>query len=68
MAEKILPPGVKYAKEADVSAEMFRIGSNLQQGLGTGAKQQTIENLLVVEHQSGQLMREREDHMHIGNR
>ena len=66
--EKILSPGVQHAEKADVSAKMFRIGRNLQQGLGTGAKQQTVENLLVVKHQSGQLMRQREDHMHIGNR
>ena len=39
-----------------------------KQGLGTGAKQQTVQNLLVVEHQGSQLMRKREDYMHIGNR
>jgi hypothetical protein len=30
MMEEILPPGVEHAEQADVSAEVFGIGGNLQ--------------------------------------
>ena len=66
--EKILSPGMEHTKKADVSTKMFGIGRNLQQGRGTGVKQQTVQNLLVVKHQGSQLMRQREDHMHIARR
>jgi hypothetical protein len=49
VVKKILSPGVEHAKEADVRAKMFGISCNLQQSRGTGAKQQTIQNLLIVE-------------------
>lgn len=68
MMEKILPPGVEHAEKADVSAEVFRIGGNLQQTCGTGAEQQSVNNLLVVECQRRQLMGKCEDHMHVGDR
>ena len=68
MMEKILSPGVEHAKKTDVGSKVFWIGRNFQQSRSTGAEQQTIESLFVVEHQWRQLMRQREDHMHIGNR
>jgi hypothetical protein len=45
-----------------------RISGHLLQGLGTGAEQEVIENLLVLQRQWGELVRESEDNMDIGNR
>jgi hypothetical protein len=55
-------------KEANVGSEVARISCNLEQGLGTGAEQEIIEDLLVLQRQWGELVRESEDNMDIGNR
>ena len=36
MGLQVLPPGVKHTQEADVRAEMFRIGGHLFQRRGAG--------------------------------
>jgi len=55
-------------KEADVGSQVARISGYLLQGLGTGAEQEVIENLLVLQRQWGELVRESEDNMDIGHR
>jgi hypothetical protein len=45
-----------------------RISCYLEQGLGTGAEQEVIEDLLVLQRQWGELVRQSEDNMDIGNR
>jgi hypothetical protein len=45
-----------------------RISGHLEQGLGTGAEQEVIENLLVLQRQWGELVRQGKDNMDIGNR
>jgi hypothetical protein len=45
-----------------------RISCYLEQSFGTGAEQEVIENLLVLQRQWGELVRESEDNMDIGNR
>ncbi len=39
MVEQILAPGVQHAEEADLGAEVFRIGGDLQKAVRTGAEQ-----------------------------
>ena len=51
MMLKVLSPGVKHTQEADLRAEMFRIGRDLQQGGGTGAEQEVVDDLLVLQSQ-----------------
>jgi hypothetical protein len=48
MKEQILPPRMKNRKEADVGAEMFRVGRNPQQGLGGGAEENAEQGFLVA--------------------
>ena len=48
---KILPPGVEHTQEADLRAKMLRIGGDLQQGCGTGAEQEVVDDLLVLQGQ-----------------
>ena len=68
MMSQVLRPGVQHSKHADASAEMARIGGDLQQGLGSGTKQQVIKQTLVAECERRQLRGHGEDHMGIGHR
>jgi hypothetical protein len=43
-----LAPGVKHAEETDLRAEMPGVSRNLQQSGGGGAKQQVVDDFLVV--------------------
>ena len=43
MMQQILSPSVQDAQEADLRAQVFRIGGDLEQRLRAGAEQQTIE-------------------------
>ena len=65
---QILSPGVQNAEETDLRAEVFRIGGDLQQRRGAGAEQKVIDDLLVLQSQPRQFVREREDHMDVADR
>jgi hypothetical protein len=47
---------------------LIRLGGDFQKGGGAGAEQQGIEKLFVMERQRSQLVRQREDHVDVGNR
>jgi hypothetical protein len=49
MEQEILSPRVEDAEEPDLGAEMLGISCDLQQCRRTGAKQQRVEDLLVVQ-------------------
>ena len=51
-----------------MSAPRWRGSPATSCSLGTGAEQEVIEDLLVLQRQWGELVRESEDHMDIGNR
>ena len=65
---EFLIPGVQHAEEADLRAEMFGIAGDFQKGFRTGAKQEIVDGLLVLQSQWRQLTREREDHMDVARR
>ena len=48
-----LRPAVQYGKEADVGSEMFRIGGDGTQGFRSRAKENGIENFLVLKYYRG---------------
>ena len=48
MMGKGLAPGVQDGQEADARAEMFRVGGDSQEGLGAQAKNQVVEQALVL--------------------
>ena len=48
MMLQLLIPGVEDAEETDLGAQVPRMASDFQQGLGAGAEQQIVENLLVL--------------------
>jgi len=57
MVQEILTPGVQNAEEADLSSQMAWVRGDLLQGFGTGAEQQVVKNLLVLQQQLGELVR-----------
>ncbi len=65
---ELLTPGVQHTEEADFGTEMLGIASDFQKGFRTAAKQEIIEDLLVLQHQRGQMTGKRENHMDVASR
>jgi hypothetical protein len=67
MEQQVLTPAVQHGKETDLCPEMLGVGGDLEQSLGRGVEQQIVEDLLVDQGQRGEMMRDREDDVDIGN-
>src|SRR5712692_1131301 len=68
MESEFLIPVMENAEEADLGAEVFGIAGDFKKRLRTGAKQEIVDDLLVLQGQWCQLTRKREDHMHVACR
>jgi hypothetical protein len=62
---QILSPRMQDREEADLGAQVLRIGGDRAQRFGAGAKQQIVERPLVLERESGDGFGKREDDMEI---
>ena len=60
-----LSPGVKHGQKADPRSQMSTIGSDLEQGLGDGAKQESIEEALVLQTQGSESLGNGEHHVAV---
>jgi len=67
MSEQVLSPGMEYREESDLGAQMFGIAGYFQKGFRTGAEQEVIEDLLVLQRQWGELVRQSKDNVDIGD-
>ena len=65
MQEQVLSPGVQDRDHADLSAQMFRIGCDLQQGLRAGGEQQIVKQTRVFQSQHVEFVRHSEHDMEI---
>ena len=65
---ELLTPGVQHAEEANFCAKMFGIAGNFEQCFCTGAEQEIVEELLILQSQWGQLAGKREDHVRVVRR
>jgi hypothetical protein len=65
---EFLAPGVQHAKETNLCAEVSGIASDFEKGFGTGAEQEIVEDLLVLQDQWGQAAGECEDHVQVAGR
>ena len=63
-----LSPGMQHAEQPNVGAQMLGVASDLKECGGTGAEEQVVEQPLVLQHQSRQIMRQREDDVEVGHR
>ena len=68
MVHQILSPRVQHAEKADASTEVNGVGGYLQKRFSARAEQQIVQYLLVLQHQAGEVMREREDEVEVRNR
>jgi hypothetical protein len=62
---QVAPPTVQDSEEADLRAEVFRIGGYSTQGLSRGLKEDVIDHLLVLVGDRGNLVRNREDDVEV---
>ena len=62
---EFLTPGVQDAEEADFCTEMLGIARDFQEAFRTGAKQEIVDDLLVLQNQRGQMTRKCEDNMDV---
>jgi hypothetical protein len=62
---EFLTPGVQHAEETDFCTEMLGIAGDFQKGFRTGAKQEIVDDLLVLQDQWDQMTRKREDNMDV---
>ena len=49
MNEKSLTPSVEHCHKSDVGAQVFGISRDLEEGLGGGAKQQAVNQSLILQ-------------------
>ena len=62
---KVLPPGVQHSEKADLGAQMFGIGSDGGQSLGSGSEQNAVDEIFVLVSNGRDLFGKGEDHMKI---
>ena len=65
MKLELLVPGMQYAEEADLGAQMLRIEGHFEQSLGAGVEQEIVDQFLVLQSQWRQLPRQSEHDMHV---
>ena len=65
MKQQVLSPTMEYSEKADLGSQMFGIGSDGGQGLGRGAKQNAVDDLLVLVSDGSDLFGDGEDDMKI---
>ena len=65
--EESLAPGMQNRQEADVGAQVFGIGSNLEESVGGGPKQQAVNQNLILEGEGSQNVGQSEDDMIVGD-
>src|SRR5258708_29820478 len=68
MKVELLTPRMQHAEEANLCAQVSRIASDFEKGFGTGAEQETVEDLLVLQNQWSQSMGQCEDHVQVAGR
>jgi hypothetical protein len=67
MQVQILTPGVEHGEESDVSAQEPGIGGGFEQCARRRPEQNRVNLFTVLKRQAADLLRQREDHVEIGN-
>src|ERR1700704_2354566 len=62
---KLLTPGMQNAEEADFCTKVQGIAGYFEKSFRTGAKEEVIEDLLVLQDQRAQMTRKCEDNMDV---
>jgi hypothetical protein len=56
---------MEYAEESDVRSQVLGIAGQFEHRRGAGAKEQIVEQPLVLEDESGQFVRQGEDDVEV---
>jgi hypothetical protein len=67
MSEKSLAPSVENCHKTDVGAQVFGISRDLEEGLGGSAKQQAVNQSLILQGQRSEKVGQSEDDMKVGD-
>src|ERR1700737_2052947 len=67
MMVEVLAPGVQHGRDADLGAEVLRIGGDRQEALGGGLEQEAVDRRLVLIGDGTDLSRQREDDVEVGD-
>ena len=65
MSGELLAPRMQDTEEADLCDEVSGIACDFEKGFGTGAEQEIVNDLLVLQHQRSQATRQGEDHVQV---
>ncbi len=65
MMLKVLSPSVEHAKKPDVCSQMLRVAGQFEQRRCTGSEQQIVKQSLVLQGESGEFVRQREDDVEV---
>src|SRR5215467_11003795 len=68
MKIELLAPAMQDTEETDLRTEMFRIASHFEKSFCTGAEQEIVEHLLVLQDQWRQGTGQGEDHVQVASR
>ena len=68
MMIEVLAPRVQHRRDADIGAQMLRIGGDGGQRLGRGGEQEAVDLGLVLVGDGADRCRQREDHVEVGDR
>ena len=63
--EQILPPGVEYGEEADLSTQVLGVGGDDLQCFRSGPEENAVNGFSVLKSDGGNLFRHRENNMEI---
>jgi len=67
MVLQVLSPGVQDAEQSDIGAQVLRVASHFQQRCGTDAEEQIVQQPLVLQHERGEFMWQREYDVEVGH-
>ena len=63
--EQVLAPGVEHGEKAEFHTQTVGVARDREQSLGSGAKEDVIDGILVVECDGGDGFGESEDHVEV---
>jgi hypothetical protein len=67
MKLQALIPAMQHAEETDLGTKMPRVASDLKQSVGTGVKEQVVDQPFVLQSERGQFLRQSEHGMDVAS-
>src|SRR6516162_8783518 len=62
---ELLAPTVYHAEKTNLRTEVFRVTSDFEKGFRTGAEQEIVEDLFILQHERSQATGQGEDHVQV---